>query len=154
MDEHRWQVNGREAVADCIGIRYQTIVGGKADYIVGGTIANEEIMRLAEIAERTEQGRLELLAENRRLAEENARLLELLNPRQWTKATHDAWHAALPNVTAAFDALRFRAPHSGTTACVAAERARIRRDLETWYEHDTGEESFPQAFARICPEEG
>lgn len=35
---------------------------------------------------------------------------------------------------------------------VAAERARIRRELEAWYADDTGEESFPQAFARICPE--
>jgi hypothetical protein len=30
----------------------------------------------------------------------------LLNPRAWTKEQHDAWHRALPDVQAAFAALR------------------------------------------------
>lgn len=30
----------------------------------------------------------------------------LLNPRLWDKAQHEAWHRALPDVQAAFEALR------------------------------------------------
>jgi hypothetical protein len=30
----------------------------------------------------------------------------LLNPRRWTQAQNDAWHRALPDVRAAFEALR------------------------------------------------
>lgn len=48
MDEHRWKVNGREVLADRLGIKYQLVVGRPADYIVGGTVCNEEILRLAE----------------------------------------------------------------------------------------------------------
>lgn len=40
------------------------------------------------------------------LAEENEHLSILLDPRQWTKEMHDAWHRALPDTIAAFAALR------------------------------------------------
>lgn len=34
------------------------------------------------------------------------RLQRLLNPRQWTQREHDAWHQNIPDLMAAFDALR------------------------------------------------
>jgi len=40
------------------------------------------------------------------LEEENERLRMLLNPRQWTKEMHDAWHSNLPDMLRAFEALR------------------------------------------------
>lgn len=33
-------------------------------------------------------------------------LRSLLNPRMWTKEMHDEWHRKIPDVQAAFDALR------------------------------------------------
>ena len=33
-------------------------------------------------------------------------LRSLLNPRMWTKEMHDEWHRKLPDLQAAFDALR------------------------------------------------
>lgn len=81
MDEHRWKVHGREAIADRLGIRYQTVVGGDIDYIVGGTVANEEILRLVEgiegadaLLRRAEKVINQGLAENARLRQEVQRL--------------------------------------------------------------------------------
>lgn len=36
---------------------------------------------------------------------ELTRLRAALSPRQWTQAMHDAWHKALPDTQAAFEAL-------------------------------------------------
>lgn len=65
MDEHRWEVGVEgKAVADRIGIKYQQDHLADPAYIVGGTVANLEILRLAETADRlTERVQeLELLA--------------------------------------------------------------------------------------------
>ena len=46
-----------------------------------------------------------LHAQLEQLEKENAELRVALNPRQWTQAMHDAWHKALPDTQAAFEAL-------------------------------------------------
>ena len=38
-------------------------------------------------------------------AEENKRLKRCLNPRLWTQSMSDAWHKAIPDLQAAFEAL-------------------------------------------------
>ncbi len=90
MDEHRWKVGAEgEAVADRRGIKYRQAPIYVSDYIVGGTICNEEILRLAEELERMYAvdrlnceadlpGRIrELMAENALLRRERALLIEL-----------------------------------------------------------------------------
>lgn len=101
--------------------RLRKIVGSKSVYdipiireaadeieIRDGRIARRdaEIVQLREADEEWQ-----IISDNygkqvRLLNGEVARLKKALNPRTWSGDQHDAWHRALPDTQAAFDAIR------------------------------------------------
>lgn len=58
MDEHRWHIPSGTATADRIGIKVNGPTG--ENYIVGGTVCNEEILRLADFEDEAARLRLAL----------------------------------------------------------------------------------------------